>query len=89
MAIGVGASDAPPFVRPFLMRNPMRVFVVIGTGTTKFECCGMFHTACETLAAAGNDLRISDLHEMSFDPVSSQKNFTTVKKGNLKLAIAH
>ena len=42
----------------------------------------MFDTACETFTAAGNNVRISDLHEMHFDPVSSRKNFTTVKDPN-------
>jgi Flavodoxin-like fold len=41
-----------------------------------------FYTACETLTAAGNQVRISALHEMRFDPVSSRKNFTTVKNPN-------
>lgn len=39
----------------------------------------MFRTARETLAAAGHEVRSSDLHEMRFDPVSSRKNFTGVK----------
>ncbi len=39
----------------------------------------MFRTACRVLANAGHEVRISDLHEMHFDPVSSRNNFTTVK----------
>ena len=39
----------------------------------------MFRTARETLAAAGHGVACSDLHEMGFDPVSSRRNFTTVK----------
>ena len=39
----------------------------------------MFDTAQRTLAAGGADVRVSDLHEMAFDPVSSRANFTTVK----------
>lgn len=39
----------------------------------------MFRTACETLTAAGHEVKTSDLHNMCFDPVSSRKNFTTVK----------
>lgn len=48
----------------------------------------MFRTACETLAEAGYEVRSSDLHEMGFDPVSSRKNFSTVKDPDyLKLQI--
>lgn len=39
----------------------------------------MFQTAGEALAEAGHEVRTSDLHEMNFFPVSSRKNFTTVK----------
>lgn len=48
----------------------------------------MFQTAFGTFAAAGHEVRTSDLHEMHFDPVSSRKNFTTVKEPKyLKLQI--
>jgi NAD(P)H dehydrogenase (quinone) len=39
----------------------------------------MFQTACQALAAAGHEVRTSDLHEMRFDPVSSRKNFGAAK----------
>ncbi len=42
----------------------------------------MFRTACKVLANAGHEVKTSDLHEMRFDPVSSRKNFTTVKDQN-------
>jgi NAD(P)H dehydrogenase (quinone) len=42
----------------------------------------MFRTACEALSGAGYEVRTSNLHEMRFDPVSSRKNFTTVKDPN-------
>ena len=42
----------------------------------------MFHTAFETLRTTGHEVMISDLHEMNFDPVSSRKNFSTVKDPN-------
>jgi NAD(P)H dehydrogenase (quinone) len=60
----------------------MRVFVVYWHPEPRSFNAAMFHTACETLTAAGNDVRISDLHEMRFDPVSSRKNYTTVKDPN-------
>lgn len=39
----------------------------------------LFSTACAALAAAGHEVRTSDLHAMRFDPVSGRQNFTTVK----------
>jgi len=39
----------------------------------------LFRTARETLTDAGHDVRTSDLDAMRFDPVSSRRNFTTVK----------
>lgn len=57
----------------------MRVFVLYWHPEPQSFNAAMFHTACETLAAAGHDVRTSDLHEMQFDPVSGRKNFTTVK----------
>ncbi len=66
----------------------MKVFVVYWHPETHSFNGAMFHTACETLADAGNEVRTSDLHEMSFDPVSSRKNFKTVKDPNyLKLQL--
>jgi NAD(P)H dehydrogenase (quinone) len=48
----------------------------------------MFQTACKTFAASGHEVMCSDLHEMRFDPVSSRKNFTTVRDPDyLKLQI--
>src|SRR5262249_51691623 len=64
------------------MRNSMKVFVLYWHPEPWSFNAAMFRTACETLAAAGNDVRISDLHEMRFDPVSSRRNFTTVKDPN-------
>lgn len=39
----------------------------------------LFDTAVSALAEAGHQVRTSDLHAAAFDPVSSRKNFTTVK----------
>lgn len=39
----------------------------------------MFRKACETLPLHGHDIRISNLREMCFDPVSDRRNFSTVK----------
>ena len=60
----------------------MRVFIVYWHPEPQSFNATMFRTACETLAAAGNEVRTSDLRRMRFDPVSSRKNFTTVKDPN-------
>lgn len=60
----------------------MKVFVVYWHPEPRSFNAAMFQTACATLTAAGHEVRISDLHEMRFDPVSSRKNFTTVKDPN-------
>jgi len=60
----------------------MKVFIVYWHPEPKSFNGAMFRTACETLAAASHEVRTSDLHEMRFDPVSSRKNFTTVKEPN-------
>jgi putative NADPH-quinone reductase len=57
----------------------MKVLVVYWHAEPKSFNAAMFRTAREALAAAGHEVRVSDLHEMGFDPVSSRKNFTTVK----------
>jgi putative NADPH-quinone reductase len=57
----------------------MRVFVVYWHPKPRSFNAAMFHTVCATIAAAGHEVRTSDLHEMRFDPVSSRKNFTTVQ----------
>ena len=57
----------------------MKVLVVYWHPEPRSFNAAMFRTACQTLAAAGHEVKTSDLHEMRFDPVSSRKNFTTVK----------
>ena len=39
----------------------------------------MLRTARDTLASLGHEVRVSDLHEMRFDPVSGRPNFATVR----------
>ena len=66
----------------------MRVFIVYWHPEPQSFNAAMFQAACETFEAAGHEVRTSDLHQMRFDPVSSRKNFTTVKDPNyLKLQI--
>jgi NAD(P)H dehydrogenase (quinone) len=42
----------------------------------------MLQVARNVLGEDGNEVRISDLYDMDFDPVSSRKNFKTVKDPN-------
>jgi len=66
----------------------MRVFVVYWNPEPKSFNAAMFSTAVDTFAAAGHEVKSSDLHRMQFDPVSSRKNFTTVKDPHyLKLQV--
>src|SRR5215813_3382483 len=60
----------------------MQVFVVYWHPEPQSFNAAMFHTACQTLAAVGNEVKTSNLYAMRFDPLSSRKNFTTVKDGN-------
>ena len=57
----------------------MKVFIVYWHPEPKSFNGAMFRTACETLVAAGHDVRTSDLNEMSFNPVSGRHNFLSVK----------
>ena len=66
----------------------MKVLIVYWHPEPRSFNGAMFRAASEAMAAAGHEVRTSDLHEMGFDPVSSRKNFTTVKDPDyLKLQI--
>jgi NAD(P)H dehydrogenase (quinone) len=66
----------------------MKAFIVYWHPEPQSFNAAMFCTAHETLTAAGHEVRSSDLHEMQFEPVSSRKNFTTIKDPDyLKLQI--
>jgi len=57
----------------------MKVLLVYWHPEPKSFNHAMFEMAIETLTGAGNEVISSDLHAMTFDPVSSRSNFTTVK----------
>jgi NAD(P)H dehydrogenase (quinone) len=57
----------------------MNVFIVYWHPEPKSFNAAMFSTACKVLAETGAEVQTSDLHAMAFDPVSSRKNFQTVK----------
>ena len=64
----------------------MNVFLVLAHPEGRSFNGAMFDTAVETLSAAGHAVVTSDLYRMGFDPVSSRRNFTSVKDADyLKL----
>lgn len=64
----------------------MKAFIVYWHPEPRSFNGAMFRAACDTLVAAGHELKTSDLHAMRFDPVSGRHNFTTVKDADyLKL----
>jgi NAD(P)H dehydrogenase (quinone) len=64
----------------------MNVFIVLAHPEPRSFNAAMAHTAAETLRAAGHTVVTSDLYAARFDPVSSRRNFSSVKDpGYLKL----
>ena len=64
----------------------MNVFLVLAHPERRSFNGAMFDTAVETLSAAGHVVATSDLYRMGFDPVSSRRNFTSVRDASyLKL----
>jgi NAD(P)H dehydrogenase (quinone) len=57
----------------------MKTFIVYAHAEPKSFNGALFHTAQETLHAAGHQVQTSDLYAMKFEPVSDRRNFTTVK----------
>jgi NAD(P)H dehydrogenase (quinone) len=57
----------------------MKVFIVFAHPEHQSFNGAMFRTAVETLLSMGHEVRTSDLYAMQFDPVSSRRNFITVK----------
>lgn len=64
----------------------MNIFVVYWHPEPRSFNHAMYETATTTLAAGGHNVRCSNLHAMTFDPVSSRMNFSSIKDANyLKL----
>ena len=57
----------------------MKAFVILAHAEPRSFNGAMFHTAVETLRSGGHEVRTSDLHAMSFNPVSDRRNFSSVK----------
>jgi len=58
----------------------MRLLVVYWHPEPQSFNAAMFETICATFRALGHEVKTSDLHRMNFDPVSSRRNFLTVKE---------
>lgn len=70
----------------------MNVFILYYHPEPKSFNAALFRQARETLESEGHEVRVSDLHEMGFDPISGRANFTTVKDPdylNLPLEESH
>ena len=66
----------------------MNVLLVLAHPEPRSFNGAMFERAQATLRAAGHTVATSDLYAMGFDPVSSRRNFTTVRDaGYLKLQL--
>lgn len=57
----------------------MKIFIVYWHAEEKSFNYAMLQTALKTLKECGNEVKISDLNSMKFDPVLSRKSFKTVK----------
>lgn len=55
----------------------MKILIVYAHPEPKSMNAAMFHTAIETLEAAGHDVKTTDLYAMQFNPTSDRYNFTT------------
>lgn len=58
----------------------MKILVVYWHPEPRSFNAAMFETICETLGSLGHEVRTSDLYQMDFDPVSSRRNFMTVRQ---------
>ncbi len=57
----------------------MNIFIVYWHPEPRSFNGALFAKACETFAGGGHEIKISNLFAMGFDPVSSRRNFSTVK----------
>lgn len=56
----------------------MKVFIVYAHPEPRSFNHAMFTTAVDAFTDAGAEVKVSELYEMAFDPVSSRRNFRTV-----------
>lgn len=60
----------------------MKVLVVLAHPEPESFNGAMYRAAIETLRREGHEVKVSDLYQMDFDPVSGRHNFITVKDPN-------
>ena len=60
----------------------MKVLVVLAHPEPMSFNGAMYRAATEALLREGHEVKVSDLYQMDFDPVSGRHNFTTVKDPN-------
>jgi NAD(P)H dehydrogenase (quinone) len=66
----------------------MNVLLVLAHPERRSFNGAMFDIAADTLRAAGHEVATSDLYRMGFDPVSSRRNFVSIKNADyLKLQV--
>jgi NAD(P)H dehydrogenase (quinone) len=58
----------------------MRIFIVHAHHERTSFNGAMTNEAVKSLVAAGQEVVVSDLYAMAFDPVSDRRNFKTVKE---------
>jgi NAD(P)H dehydrogenase (quinone) len=57
----------------------MRVLIVHAHAEAKSFNAALTEQAIATLTSEGHEVRVSDLYQMRFDPISDRRNFTTVR----------
>ena len=66
----------------------MNVMLLLAHPERRSFNSAMFDIAADTLRAAGHEVATSDLYRMGFDPVSSRRNFVSIKNADyLKLQV--
>lgn len=55
----------------------MKILIVLAHPEIQSMNGALFHTAVQTLEAAGHEVQVSDLYKAAFNPVSDRSNFTT------------
>ena len=58
----------------------MKIFVVYWHPEPQSFNAALLETICTTLGSLGHEVKTSDLYRMNFDPVSSRRNFNTMKE---------
>lgn len=57
----------------------MKIFIILAHPEEKSFNAALFHTAIDTMEAAGHEVKTSNLYIANFQPVSDKSNFTHLK----------